>query len=119
MADPYIWVAIALELNPMIYAKVLTFITDTLIFDRIEAGDKFRPMNNAITKIIPNPDYKKFSIAINEKVFGVHKTGMRDLASASELKRISKIEQFIKSGIDIGMIKNEQQILYSIKNIDL
>jgi hypothetical protein len=116
MCDPYIWVAIALELNPMIYAKVISFVTDSLIFDRIEAGDEFRPMNNAIKKIVPNPDYKKYSIAINERVFGKHLTGMRNLATASELKKITKIEQFINQGISIGMIKNETQIMYSIAN---
>ena len=119
MADPYIWVSIALELNPMIYAKVITFITDSLIFDRIEAGDEFRPMNNAIKKIIANPDYKKYSIAINEAVFGKHITGMRNLATSSELRKITKIEQFIQQSIDFGMIKNDNQILFSIKNFKL
>lgn len=119
MCDPYIWVAIALELNPMIYAKVISFVTDSLIFDRIEAGDEFRPMNNAIKKIVPNPDYKKYSIAINERVFGKHLTGMRNLATVSELKKITKIEQFINQGISIGMIKDEKQVMYAIANFSL
>lgn len=119
MCDPYIWVLLALELNPMIYAKVITFITDSLIFDRIEAGDEFKPMNQAIKAIVPSPDYKKYAIAINEKVFGSHLAGMRNLASASELRQITKIEQFITQGITIGMIKNENQVLYAIKNISL
>ena len=119
MIDPYIWVAIALELNPMIYAKVISFITDSLIFDRIEAGDEFRPMNGAIKKIVANPDYRIFAMAINERVFGKHQTGMRDLASAAELKKITKIEQFIKQGIDLGMVKNQADILKTIKNITL
>lgn len=119
MCDPYIWVTIALELNPMIYARVINFITDSLIFDRIEAGDEFRPMNNAIKSIVPNPDYRKYSIAINEKVFGRHLTGMRNLATSKELKQITKIEQFIAQGISIGMIKDETQIMYSINNLAL
>jgi hypothetical protein len=119
MCDPYIWVAIALELNPMIYAKVISFITDSIIFDRIEAGDEFRPMNTSIKKIVQNPDYKKYAIAINERVFGRHLTGMRNLATSAELKKITKIEQFISQGISIGMIKDEKQIIYSIANFSL
>jgi hypothetical protein len=117
--SPYIWILLAMELNPMIYATVVTWLTDSLIFDRIEAGDEFKPMNNAIKSIVPNPDYKKYAIAINEKVFGKHLTGMRNLASAQELRKITKIEQFISQGISIGMIKNETQIMYSIKNFTL
>ena len=117
--NPYIWILLAMELNPMIYATVITWLTDSLIFDRIEAGDEFRPMNNAIKSIINNPDYKKYAIAINEKVFGKHLSGMRNLASANELKKITKIEQFITQGINIGMIKTEQQIFYAIKSMSI
>lgn len=118
-ANPYIWILLAMELNPMVYAIVVTWLTDSLIFDRIEAGDEYKPMNTSIKKIISSPDFKKYAIAINERVFGRHLTGMRNLASAQELRNITKIEQFISNGINIGMIKNEDQILYSIKNIDL
>ena len=119
MADPYIWVLIALELNPMLYAKVIVWLTDSLIFDRIEAGDEFRPMNNAIKSIVMNPDYKKYAIAINERVFGKHLTGMRNLASAQELKKITKIEQFISQGINMKMIKDDVQVMYAINHFSL
>jgi len=119
MCDPYIWTAIALELNPMIYAKVISFITDSLIFDRIEAGNEFKPMNQAIKSIVPSPDYKKYSIAINEKIFGKHMTGMRNLANAKQLQKITDIEKFITQGISIGMIKNDEQLIYSIKNFNI
>jgi len=117
--NPYIWILLAMELNPMIYAKVVVWLTDSLVFDRVEAGDEFRPMNNAIKKIIPNPDYRKYSIAINEKVFGKHLTGMRNLASANELRKITKIEQFLTQGIEMGMIKQDNQIMYAIANFSL
>lgn len=117
--NPYIWILLAMELNPMIYAKVVVWLTDSLVFDRVEAGDEFRPMNNAIKKIIPNPDYRKYSIAINEKVFGKHLTGMRNLASANELRKITKIEQFLTQGIEMGMIKQDNQIMYAISNFNL
>ena len=119
MCDPYIWVAIALELNPVIYAKVITFLTDSLLFDRIEAGDEFKPMNKAINSIIESPNYAKYSIAINNRVFGQHLTGMRNLATSSQLKQITKIEQFIAQGIAMNMIKDDNQIMYAINNFSL
>ena len=115
-ANPYIWILLAMELNPMIYATVITWLTDSLILDRVEAGDEFKPMNAAIKSIVPNPDYRNYAIAINERVFGQHLTGMRNLASAQELRKITKIEQFISQGINIGMIKNNAQLLYTIEN---
>jgi len=117
--NPYVWILLAMELNPMIYATVVTWLTDSLIFDRIEAGDEFRPMNNAIKSIVVNPDYKKYAIAINERVFGKHLTGMRNLASAQELKKITKIEQFISQGINMKMIKDDVQIMYAISHFSL
>lgn len=116
MADPYIWTAIALELNPMIYAKVISFITDSLLFDRIEAGNEFKPMNKAIKSIIPNPNYPEYSIAINKAVFGQHMTGMRNLATSSQLKQITQIEQFITEAIEAKLITSHHQIINYINS---
>lgn len=115
MADPYVWILLALELNPMIYAKVIMWITDSLIFDRIEAGSEYLPMNTAIKGNIPNPDYAKYARAINERVFGVHQTGMRNLASAPELRKITAVEQYITNAINQGWIKTEEAVLKAIK----
>ena len=117
--DPYVWILLAMELNPMLYAKVVVWLTDSLVFDRIEAGDNFKPMNQAISTIVKNPEWSKYPIAINEKVFGRHINGMRNLASASELKKITKIEQFIIQGISMKMITTEEQVMYAIANFSI
>lgn len=116
MCNPYIWVLLALELNPMIYAKVIIWLTDSLIFNRIEAGSEYLPMNTAIKSVIPTPNYGNFAIAINEKVFGVHQSGMRNLASAKELRKIADIEKFIINAIEQKWVNTEEQILSAIKN---
>jgi hypothetical protein len=116
VADPYIWVLIAMELNPLLYAKVVIWLTDTLIFDRIEAGDEYRPMNKAISKIIKTPNYSRYAMAINKRVFGQHERGIRQLASSKQLRKISDIEKFITNTIEMGMIKSEKQVIQAIEN---
>jgi hypothetical protein len=115
-ADPYIWILLAMELNPMIYAKVVIWLTDTLIFDRITAGSKYLPMNAKISTIVKMPNFSEYAKLINIKVFGQHLTGMRNLASASDLRKISEIEQQVITAIDMNWIKNENDLLeYLIK----
>lgn len=116
MCNPYIWVLLAMELNPMIYAKVVIWLTDSLIFDRIEAGTEYKPMNDAIKSIIPNPEYFKYAIAINEKVFGKHYPGMRNEASANELKKITKIEEMINQNIKSNLLKSHNDIISFINS---
>lgn len=114
--DPFVWMLLAMELNPMIYAKVVIWLTDSLIMDRIEAGSEYMPMNAAIKSIIKSPDYAKYAKAINTKVFGQHQTGMRNLACAKELRKIADIEKFITNAISLGWLKTEESILAAILN---
>lgn len=114
--NPYIWVLLAMELNPMIYAKVIVWLTDSLVFDRIDAGSEYLPMNAAISSIIKTPNYPEYARLINKKVFGQHISGMRNLASAKELRKISDIEKQIIMAIERGWIKNEKDILDFLQN---
>jgi hypothetical protein len=113
--DPYIWTLLAMELNPMLYAKVIIWLTDSLIFDRMDAGDKFKPMNAAICKLLSKPDYPTYAREINMRVFGEHITGMRNLASAKELRLISEIENTVTKAIQHGWVKTEDDILKLIR----
>lgn len=120
MADPYIWVLLAMELNPMIYAKVVIWLTDSLIFDRIEAGSEVRPLNGAINGMMGGKakalTYQNVYREINKRVFGIHlKGGMRNLASATQLKTITQIEKFIINAINKGWVRTEADIIEAIK----
>lgn len=115
-ANPYIWMTIALELNYMLYAKVIIWLTDSLIFDRIEAGTEYKPMNASIKSILEKPDYAKYAIAINNKVFGFHQTGIRNVAGSKELRKISDIEKFLINSIELGFIKDDETIMRAINS---
>ncbi len=108
-----------MELNPLLYAKVVIWLTDTLVFDRIEAGDEFKPMNKAISGIIASPVYSRYAIAINEKVFNQHQRGIRQLASAKQLKQITDIEKFVSNAIGMGMITDHAMLIKAIENFNI
>lgn len=117
--DPYIWVLLAMEMNPLIYAKVVIWLTDSLIFNRILAGSEFTPMTSAIKGIITTPNYREYNIAINKKVFGKHESGIRNTATQAELFAISDIEKFITQSISMGIITNEFQLLHVINKYQI
>ena len=114
MCHPYIWVSVAVELNPRIYSKVITFVTDKLIVERIEACNGYRPMIESICTIVESPVYPKYSIAINNKVFGYHETGMRNTASAFELSKISEIEHYVVRVIRQGFVTDDSGVMKAI-----
>jgi hypothetical protein len=115
MAHPYIWMSIAIELNYILYGKVIKWLTDTLIFDRIEAGNEFKPMNSAISTILISPNYPLYAKEINKKVFGEHISGMRNLASAKELRKIADIEKMIIKAIENKWLNTENEIIKFIQ----
>ncbi len=116
-ANPYIWVLLALELNPKIHAKVIMWLTDSLIFNRVLAGAEFLPMNRAIKEMMGDvsPNYPLYCRMINEKVFGKHFSGIRNTASETELMMIVDIEKFIIQCIDLQIIRNENALLQVIE----
>jgi len=76
------------------------------------------PMNAAIKGIVKDPNYPKYAKLINEKVFGQHQTGMRNLASAKELRKIADVEKFVIQAIDMGFLKSENDIVNAIQNFN-
>lgn len=117
VCNPYVWILLAMELNPMIYAKVVMWLTDSLVFDRIDAGTEYKPMNSAIKTIVNLPNYPEYAIKINKAVFGTHISGIRNIASSKELKKIADIERSIITAIEMKWINNETQLLEYLNKI--
>jgi hypothetical protein len=113
--NPYLWVMFAMELNPEIYAKVVIWLTDDLLFNRLEACSNYREMNEQIKdKLKLDKDdylvYVEVATLINTKVFGKHINGIRNLATKDQLKLINKIEVTIADLLRIGMLKDFKDI---------
>jgi hypothetical protein len=99
--NPYLFVDFAIWLSPAARVKVIVWITDSLILQRIEAGIKYRPMTEAVKKYLAptyqpgydgdNP-YAHEAMLINKIVFGEHKQNIRQEANKEQLKLLEEIE---------------------------
>lgn len=116
MCNPYIWVMLALELNPEIYAIVVIWLTDSLILKRIEAGDKYNDLCRSASKF-KDVDYSKIAKALNYIVFNIHETLIRDKASQEELKEINDIQKSLSFAIDMGYIKSFDALMSEMRRI--
>lgn len=119
--NPYVWVLLAMELNPELYATVVMWLTDNLIVNRIEAGDKYNALCRAASKF-PDVDYRIIAKGLNYIVFNIHETMIRNQATQEQLKELDDLQKMLAFSIDMGYIKsfrslvNEMRKLYKKKN---
>jgi len=112
--NSYIWVLVAMELSPAIYGKVVVWLADKLITNRIEAGNFYKDLSRAISKF-ENADYIKMAKALNYKIFGRHETGIRNLATKEQLEKMFELERYIAKAIDMGHLKNFDDCIVEIE----
>jgi hypothetical protein len=116
--NPYIFTLISLELNPEFYAKVVFWITDKLIINRIEAGDFCRSLNASIRKFNPDGNqYMTLAKALNYIVFNKHEAGIRNTGTKEQLKELSSIEEKMAFAIDMGFIHSFDQLVLFLRKI--
>lgn len=117
-ANPYIWVMIAMEMNPKLYAEVVVWLTDQLIINRIEAGNFCKSLNTSIMKF--NPDgtqYVTLAKALNHIVFGKHETGIRNTGTKEQLKELASLEEKMAFAIDMDYISSFDMLLSELRKL--
>ena len=114
MCEKYIWIMLALELNPEIYAKVVCWIGDSLIINRIEAGDKYNDFCRACSKF-KNVDYRIIAKGLNYIIFNVHETLIRNKATQFELKELDDLQRSLAFSVDMGYIKSFEDLHNTMK----
>jgi len=112
--DPYLWVLIAMELNPMLYAETVVWLTDRLIINRIEAGNFYKSLTSAISKF-NNVDYVKMAKALNYIVFNNHYTGIRNNATEKELLELEELEKHVAFSIEVGFLHSFDQLILFLR----
>ena len=115
MCNPYIWVLVAMEMNPILYAKVVGWITDGLILRRIEASTLNKKLADAIKNKFTNPEYWKINVALNERVYGEHMRGIRNTSKEQGLISLNGLQEVMAYLINHGIINNQEELLQKIK----
>lgn len=115
--NPYIWVLVAMEMNPKLYGEVITWLTDKLILNRIEAGDMYKGLTKVMFERFTNIDFSSLAKALNHVVFGRHETGIRNLASEQELHELHKLESNLAFSIEAGFINSFEVLMENIREI--
>lgn len=114
--NPYIWVLLAMELNPELYATVVMWLGDNLITNRIEAGDKYNDLCRAAAKF-KGVDYAQIGRALNYVVFNEHAKLLRNKATQEELKEIDNLQKSLAFAINMGYIKSFDALMNELRRI--
>lgn len=115
-ADPYVWMLIAMELHPEIYATTVCWLADKLILNRIEAGNMYKGLTKAVSRF-ENVDYSGLAKALNFVVFNEHETGIRNSASQQQLKQLEDLEKYLATSIEMGHIVSFNDLIQELREM--
>lgn len=127
--NPYLFVAFANWLSPVCHARTIKWLTDNLITLRSNTASLYIPMTTALTaccndikfaklKQYPIADYIK---AMNEELFGIHVSGMRNYLCPKQLDYLHNAESVVIKACEKGKVKCKEDmidVLELISNIE-
>lgn len=114
--NPYIWMLVALEMHPEIYATTVVWLADKLIINRIEAGNFYKELSSAISQF-ENVDYSKVAKGLNYIIFDRHETGIRNFATKEQLKKLYELESKFAFAINQGYLKTFNEFIEEMRKI--
>jgi hypothetical protein len=116
MCHPHLWALLAMELHPQIYAKVSMWFGDQLILRRIQAGDWYKTVSKAASRL-EGIDYSQLSRAMNIIVFGRHESGIRNTGTSEELAELQMLEQNLAFAIESGFIRSFDELMGHLRSV--
>ena len=116
MCDPYIWVLVAIELNPMLYAEVTGWLNDKLILDRIGIGDKYNTLSRAVS-IFDNVDYAEMADKLNWFVLILVGFVLDGRATQEQLKELETLQSNLAFCIEMGTISSFSNLMNMMRSI--
>jgi len=119
---PLLFIDFAMWINPRFKYDVLKFVYDEMIKYRHEAGDGYRALGAAISKIVPQ-DFmqtamKKIGEALNWIIFNRHESGLRNqYGEEGKQRELSQLERKLTDLINEGFITSYEQVLNYLKRM--
>lgn len=119
---PLLFIDYAMWINPSFKYDVLKFVYDEMIKFRNLSGDAYPTMCKAVKSILPEEIFrekvKDLARSLNIIVYGKHESEMRNkIADESKLKELYELEMNIAQWINIGIVKNYQQLKSALTNL--
>lgn len=119
---PYLFVKFAMWLNPRFEVKVIKFVYDQMIEYRNEAGNAYRELGSAVSKIV-SKDFmasamSKIAEGMNYCVFGKHETLIRN--QHGEEKKMRELFQFERKVADLineGFLKSFEKTMAYLRKM--
>lgn len=102
-------------INPRFEVQVIRFVHDQLIDYRDKAGDAYRRMSSALSKIVDSSRFKDkiqdLARSLNIIVYGLHETMIRNsVGEEAKAKELMELEIDIAKMIEFGYITTEEQL---------
>jgi hypothetical protein len=113
---PYLFIDFAMWLNPTFKLQVIKFVYDEMIKYRNLAGDSYKELCSAVSKLVPK-DFvvtaiRKVAEALNYIVFGDHKNGIRnDFGEEQKQQELWEFQRKVTSLINEGFISTFESLV--------
>jgi hypothetical protein len=113
---PMLFIDFAMWLNPSFKYDVLKFVYDEMIKYRNLAGDSYKELCSAVSKLVPK-DFvvtaiRKVAEALNYIVFGDHKNGIRnDFGEEQKQQELWEFQRKVTSLINEGFISTFESLV--------
>ena len=113
---PMLFIDFAMWLNPSFKYDVLKFVYDEMIKYRNLAGDSYKELCSAVSKLVPK-DFvvtaiRKVAEALNYIVFGDHKDGIRnDFGEEQKQQELWEFQRKVTSLINEGFISTFESLV--------
>lgn len=113
---PYLFIKLAMWLNPRFEVTVIKFVYDQLVDHRHDAGDNYKEFSAALSKFNPTTkDRSSVAKALNYVVFNKHDKELRNTANNKQMEDLKDLEKRYAYLINEEYIKSPKELISKLR----